>query len=124
METGWRVHNGRQGYVGALRILTQDQPRRIEKLGKDTVRMFLYTHARNRKPSRAKKGRKGITLVYVLVHLLPVLSNMNMQTRFLEAPRVLKSRSEREGPRESHFEAGTIARSSNSEEQGEETLWM
>lgn len=59
METGWRVRNGRQGYVGALRILIRDQPRRIEKLGKDTVRMFLHTHARNRKPSRVKKGRNN-----------------------------------------------------------------
>ena len=52
----------------------------------------------------------SVLVVDVLVHLLPVLSNMNAQTRFLEAPRVLRSRSEREGPRESHFEAGTIAR--------------
>ena len=59
METGWRVHNGRRGYVGALRILIEDQPRRIEKLEKDTVRVFLHTHARSRKPSRARKGRNN-----------------------------------------------------------------
>lgn len=35
----------------------------------------------------------------------------------------LGSRSKREEPRESHFEAGSITRSSSSEEQGEEMLW-
>ncbi|CAD1477571.1 unnamed protein product, partial [Heterotrigona itama] len=65
METGWRVHNGRQGYVGALRIPIQAQPRRIEKLEKDTVCPVsrcprLAAHPREKQEAFVQK-RDGIT---------------------------------------------------------------
>lgn len=54
METGWRVHNGGQGYVGAHGIPIQGQPRRIgAQKGYDGfgIVMSACTHARHRESS-------------------------------------------------------------------------